>query len=275
MISESEILRAHILIVDDQEANVDLLTQMLEDSGYLHVASTQQPLDVCAMHRENRYDLILLDLQMPVMDGFQVMQALKTNQEDAFLPVIVITAQPGHKLQALQSGARDFISKPFDVIELRTRIRNTLEVCLLYHLLEHRNGELEARVQERTAQLRESEARFRSLVELASDWYWEQDEAGAFTKVTGPVLDMLGIRVQALGTPGSSSDRGMLGWDASQHAQLKASIAAREPFLDFLLCRTLEDGTLQRFKVSGEPMFNRWNKFIGYRGVGLDITAHT
>jgi PAS domain S-box-containing protein len=273
MITPTELLQAHILIVDDQQANVDLLTHMLEDSGYTRVTSTRDPLSVCAMHQENCYDLILLDLLMPVMDGFAVMEALKANHDDDFLPVIVITAQPGHKLQALEAGARDFISKPFDVTELRTRIRNTLEMCLLYQKLENRNVELEARVQERTAQLRESEARFRSLTELASDWYWEQDDTGAFTKVTGPVLDMLGLRGEPL-PPGSAPDGDVTGsWDASQRAELKAHIAAREPFLDFILCRTHSDGFVQTYQVSGEPVFSRGNKFMGYHGLGLEITS--
>jgi len=110
----------------------------------------------------------------------------------------VITAQPGHKLRALQAGARDFISKPFDLVEARTRIHNMLEVRLLYKKLDHYNQELERTVKERTAELRESEARYRSLTELASDWYWEQDENMNFTKVSGPVLEMLGIRVDNL-----------------------------------------------------------------------------
>jgi PAS domain S-box-containing protein len=157
--------------------------------------------------------------------------------------------------------------------ELLTRIRNTLEVCLLYQKLEDRNEELEARVQERTAQLRESEARFRSLTELASDWYWEQDETGALTKVTGPVLDMLGMRVEPLDPDVNPEGEEVGGWDASQHAELKARIAAREPFLDFILCRTHGDGSVQTFQISGEPMFNRGNKFIGYRGIGLEISS--
>ena len=77
------------------------------------------PQEVCALHRRNRYDLILLDLQMPGMDGFQVMEGLKTNERDGYLPVLVITAQPGHKLRALQAGAKDFISKPFDLVEVQ------------------------------------------------------------------------------------------------------------------------------------------------------------
>src|SRR6185436_1461928 len=159
-----------------------------------HVASTMSPFEVCALHRKNRYDAILLDLQMPGMDGFQVMEALKTNEADGYLPVVVITAQPGHKLRALQAGAKDFISKPFDLVEVKTRIHNTLEVRLLYKKLENYSKVLEQTVQERTAELRESEARFRSLAELASDWYWEQDEKGHFSRVSGPVLEMLGIR---------------------------------------------------------------------------------
>src|SRR5687767_4007003 len=197
-VAESEILEASILIVDDQEANVSLLEQMLREAGYACVASTLNPQEVCALHRRNRYDLILLDLQMPGMDGFQVIEGLKTNDADHYLPVIVLTAQPGHKLRALQAGAKDFISKPFDLVEVKTRIHNMLEVRLLYKRLESYNEVLEQAVRERTAELRESEARYRSLTELASDWYWEQDEHGSFTRVSGPVLEMLGIQVAPL-----------------------------------------------------------------------------
>ncbi len=198
MISAPDILNASILIVDDQEVNISLLEQLLSEAGYTCVASTMKPQEVCALHRKNRYDLILLDLQMPGMDGFQVMEGLKTNDADRYLPVIVITAQPGHKLRALQAGAKDFISKPFDLVEVKTRIHNMLEVRLLYKKLDDYNKVLEQTVQERTAELRESEARYRSLTELASDWYWEQDENGNFTKVSGPVLEMLGIQVDPL-----------------------------------------------------------------------------
>ena len=148
MIAESEILAASILIVDDQEANVSLLEQMLSDAAYTCVSSTMQPEKVCALHRKNHYDLILLDLQMPGMDGFQVMEGLKTNEVDSFLPVIVLTAQPGHKLRALQAGARDFISKPLDLVEVKTRIRNMLEVRLLYKKLDNYNKVLEQTVLE-------------------------------------------------------------------------------------------------------------------------------
>jgi PAS domain S-box-containing protein len=226
--------------------------------------------EVCALHRKNRYDLILLDLQMPGMDGFQVMEALKTNDAEAYLPVLVITAQPGHKLRALQAGARDFISKPFDLLEVLTRIRNMLEVRLLYKKLENYNKLLEADGAERTAELRESEARYRSLTELASDWYWEQDENMNFTKVSGPVLEMLGIRVGPL--VGQSGGFETTGWDESEREVLQGIIAARQPFLDFLFHRINADGSQQQFRVSGEPMFSHACRFIGYRGIGVEVT---
>ncbi|MFA7415722.1 MAG: response regulator [Rhizobium sp.] len=264
----SDILNASLLIVDDQESNVRLLEQMLSDVGYACVTSTMNPHEVCALHRKNHYDLILLDLQMPGMDGFQVMEGLKTNATDGYLPVLVITAQPGHKLRALQAGAKDFVSKPFDLVEIKTRIHNMLEVRLLYKKLENYSKVLEQTVQERTAELRESEARYRCLTELASDWYWEQDENGAFTRVSGPVLEMLGIRVESLagGTSGILAD----GWNEKQRKELQATIAARQPFLDFIFSRVNDDGSLQTFRVSGEPMFNRSSRFIGYRGIGVE-----
>jgi PAS domain S-box-containing protein len=271
MLAESAIFNASILIVDDQEANVSLLEQTLRDAGYTGVASTMNPHEVCALHRKNCYDLILLDLQMPGMDGFQVMEGLKTSDTESYLPVLVITAQPGHKLRALKAGAKDFISKPFDLVEVRTRIHNMLEVRLLYRKLENYSKELEQTVRERTAELRESEARYRSLTELASDWYWEQDENGNFTKVSGPVLEMLGIRVESLAE--ASSGVQVPGWNEAERALLQATIAARQPFLDFVFSRANADGSQQQFQVSGEPMFNQSCRFIGYRGIGVELTA--
>ena len=269
LIPEAAILAARILIVDDQQANITLLQEVLTQSGYRNVSSTMNPTEVCARHRQEHYDLILLDLQMPGMDGFQVIEALKTNEHDPWLPVLVVTAQPGHKLRALQAGARDFVSKPFDLLEVKTRIRNMVEVRLLYRQLEEYSKGLEAAVQERTAELRESEARYRSLTELASDWYWEQDENGTFTKVSGPVLEMLGIRVEGLAPGTTSTDLG--GWNEAERALLQKAIAAREPFLDFVFTRRNADGTEQRFQVSGEPMFGRACQFIGYRGIGMEL----
>ena len=262
MLDAAEIRNASILIVDDQEANVMLLEQVLLNAGYTHITTTQDPRSVCGLHREHRYDLILLDLQMPEMDGFAVMEALKEIETGGYLPVLVITAQPGHKLRALQAGAKDFVSKPFDLVEVQTRIHNMLEVRLLYRRLANYNAELEAVVAERTAELRASEARFQRFTELSSDWYWEQDAAGELTRFSGPVAEMLGI----------GADEGNGSWNLAERALLEQNIAARKPFLDFVYTRILADGSTQYLQVSGEPMFDSSSRFTGYRGIGADIT---
>ena len=270
MISEQEILNASILIVDDQQANVLLLWEMLRGAGYAHVASTTDPYVVCDLHRKNHYDLILLDLLMPGMDGFEVMEGLKEIETEGYLPVLVITAQPGHKLRALADGAKDFIAKPFDLVEAKTRIHNMLEVRLLYNRLQNYNKVLEQTVRERTAELRESEARFKRLTELSSDWYWEQDENGNFTEVYGPVLEMLGIRVEdALN---KTRDDNQALWNEIERGTLEANIAARRPFLDFVYSRAKPDGSQQYFMVSGEPKFDESGRFTCYRGIGKEVT---
>ncbi len=273
MLAETDIRNASILIVDDQEVNITLLVQLLHEAGYSDVSSTMNADQVCAMHRANQYDLILLDLQMPGMDGFQVMEDLKVNDmihhRDDYLSVLVITAQPEHKLRALQAGAKDFISKPFDVVEVKMRIHNMLEVRLLHKRLETYNRELELAVEERTAELRKNEACYRSLTELAVDWYWEQDESGMFTKVSGPVLEILGFSVNAKTKTDSSNL--LTGWNDEERLALQAKIAARQPFLDFMFSRTNADGTLQKFCVSGEPVLNPASSIIGYRGIGVEV----
>lgn len=270
MLETSEILNASVLIVDDQDANVYLLEKMLRNAGYLNVTSTRDPQTVCDLHAQHRFSLILLDLQMPGMDGFQVMEGLKQIETSGYLPVLVITAQPGHKLRALQAGAKDFVSKPFDLIEVQTRIHNMLEVRLLYQKLDNYNKALEQTVLERTAQLRESEARFKSFTELSSDWYWEQDAQGNFTQVHGPVFEMLGLEADSM-MGGHVAN--LKGWNVAERAELDAKIASRQPFLDFLYSRSNADGTLQYLQVSGEPMFDSASRFIGYRGIGMDVTA--
>lgn len=270
MLKSTEILNANILIVDDQETNVILLEQMLRGEGYQRITATTDPRAVRPMHEAHSYDLILLDLQMPEMDGFEVLASLGEIQTESYLPVLVITAQPAHKLRALKAGAKDFISKPFDLTEVQTRIRNMLEVRLLYRKLDNYNKVLEQTVLERTAELRESEARFKSFTELSSDWYWEQDAEGRFTRTSGPVFEMLGIAPSELPEAAGEVPAGT--WNEAEHAQLSGNIAARRPFLDFVYSRSNADGTMQYLQVSGEPMFDTSSRFTGYRGIGSDIT---
>jgi PAS domain S-box-containing protein len=128
---------------------------------------------------------------------------------------------------------------------------------------------LEQTVLERTAELRESEARFKSFTELSSDWYWEQDAKGRFTKVSGPVFEMLGLETDDI-VDGASKLGG--GWNATEREQLDANIAARKPFLDFIYSRNNVNGTTQYLQVSGEPIFDTHSRYVGYRGIGMDIT---
>ncbi len=269
MINKQDILNASILIVDDQQPNVFLLKEMLHDAGYTCIASTTDPYAVLELHRQNRYDLILLDLLMPGMDGFEVMNGLKKIETDAYLSVLVITAQPDHKLKALAAGAKDFLTKPYNLLEALTRIHNMLEVRLLYKQLEQHNKLLEQKVLERTAELQASEERFRRLTELSSDWYWEQDEMGVFTQVYGPVLEMLGLLSD---DPDQTGKESGAQWDQAEREILEANLAARRPFLDYVYSRVNSDGSQQYFMVSGEPMFNLSGRFTGYRGIGKDVT---
>ena len=172
MVSQADILNAKILVVDDKTANVLLIEGMLRVAGYTSVHSTTNPQAVCEMHRDHGYDLILLDLQMPGMDGFQVMEGLKEIETDGYLPVLVITAQPDHKLRALEAGAKDFVSKPFDLAELRARVHNILEVRLLHGAAKRHRQALEETVRELEAsreviRLKTLEERKKSEQELA------------------------------------------------------------------------------------------------------------
>jgi PAS domain S-box-containing protein len=145
-----------------------------------------------------------------------------------------------------------------------------LEVRLLYRKLDNYNKVLEQTVLERTAELRESEARFKSFTELSSDWYWEQDSHGKFTRTSGPVLEMLGIEPgDSTGISGKHASRR---WNEAEHALLVSNIASRQPFLDLIYSRSNADGTIQFLQVSGEPMFDAECRFTGYRGIGMDVT---
>ncbi len=275
--AEAAILKSRILVVDDQAVHVHLLERLLHDTGYVNVSSTLDPRQVGALHREHRYDLILLDLQMPGLDGFGVIEELRADAGNSYLPVIVLTAQPVHKLRALQAGARDFINKPFETVEVTVRIHHMLEVRLLQKKLEAHNRDLERTVQERTAELQESEARYRSLTELAVDWYWEQNDSGKFTKVSGPVMELLGLTDAGVAAESaienSETHVGIESWDAAERQTLKDNISARRPFLDFVMHCRGPDGSLRRFFVSGQPIFDRHCRFAGYRGLSVEDRA--
>jgi diguanylate cyclase (GGDEF)-like protein/PAS domain S-box-containing protein len=165
LISLDAIHHASILIVDDQPVNIELLAYLLTNTGYANVSSTTDPRAVAGLHAAHSYDLIILDLHMPGMNGFEVMKALKPLESQAWLPVLVVTAQPDEKMAALEAGARDFVGKPFDPYEVLTRIRNLLEVRLLHRESIGYGALLEKTVRARTADLQ----RFRSAMDASAD----------------------------------------------------------------------------------------------------------
>lgn len=199
MITASDIFHGKVLIVDDQPINILLLERMLSAAGYVSLSSTTDSSQVYEMHVNNRYDLILLDLQMPGMDGFQVMKSLKAVEPDGYLPVLVITAQPGHKLNALEAGAKDFISKPFELAEVLVRVHNMLEVRLLHKELRMNNDLLEQQLHEQSALLAISHM-LASTSEIRPDLILKQLNdlieytQGVFFAVDGSKLVALGIR---------------------------------------------------------------------------------
>ena len=157
MLEEKTIKEAKILIVDDQPANVTLIEKMLDIDGYINVISTTDPTQVESIYLEQNSDLVLLDLNMPVMDGYQVLAKIREVDPD-YPPIIVLTAQSDResRIKALDLGARDFLAKPFDRVELMTRIRNMLEVRIMTKAMKNQNIKLDGMVKVRTKELNDT-----------------------------------------------------------------------------------------------------------------------
>ena len=261
----SETIR--VMLVEDHAVVRQGLAALLGVEDDLEVVgAVGDGLAAIEMYRQQKPDVVLMDLQMPVMGGHEATRALRDLAGAEQMPVIALTAQPAHKLRALQAGARDFINKPFEFVEVELRIHHVLEMHLLHKQLEAQNRDLERLVQERTAALQESEARYRSLTELAADWYWEQNEAGTLTRMSGPIQELFSL-------PGLA-ETGSNRWNAEERQILQDNIEARRTFLDLLVHCHRPDGSQQQFRVSGEPIFDRTCRFVGYRGLGVEDRAY-
>lgn len=155
--SQIDIFTGKLLIVDDEPVNVKLLERTLAKAGYQDIESTMDPREVCDRIAARDHDLILLDINMPHMDGFDVLAALKERFEH-LPPVLVLTAQSAQEFrtQALEMGAQDYVTKPFERNELLHRVSNLLESRLYRYGLERLNESLEEKVSERTQQLQQT-----------------------------------------------------------------------------------------------------------------------
>lgn len=166
----------HILIIDDQPANLKLLSKMLISQGYDNMTLVNDSRKVLEHYHENHPDLILLDINMPHFDGYEIIEQLKALSDPLLPPIIILTAQHGkdYLLRALQAGARDFITKPFDRNELVMRVRNLLEAQLAHKLLHDQKEILEEMVQERTKEIQETRLQIVQRLGMAAEYRDEE-----------------------------------------------------------------------------------------------------
>lgn len=212
------ISNAKILIVDDNPANVMLLEKLLKISGYNNIKTTTDSRKTFALYTEFKPDLLLLDFRMPYLDGFQVMEQLNSYKEDDYLPIVMITAQDDreHRLKALKTGAKDFIAKPFDNTEVIMRIRNILEIRLLYNKVRFNNHQLEEKVQERIKEFQELQIELIQRLVLAAEF--RDSETGnhivrmsMYTYELGKVVDLSEKECKLLGYASMMHDIGKIG----------------------------------------------------------------
>jgi putative two-component system response regulator len=192
---EQNIFDARILIVDDNRANVALLEKLLRRGGYSQVESVTDPREVKGLYEANRYDLVLLDIRMPYLDGFQVMAQLQEVRGEDYLTILVLTAEltSETKLRSLQEGARDFLSKPFDSVEVLARVRNLLEVRMFHNWLKDQNRVLEEQVRQRTQELEYT--RLEIIRRLGRAAEYRDNETGAHVIRMSKFCALLGAQV--------------------------------------------------------------------------------
>jgi putative two-component system response regulator len=185
---------AHILVIDDEEVNIRLLQRTLAGAGYENVLCTTNPSDAARLFAESSPDLVLLDLHMPGTDGFQLLRELAGDLEaNGQVPVLMLTGDdsPEAKRGALALGARDFVTKPFDNLEVLLRIENLLENRFIHRALENQNVVLEERVKERTGNL--EQAQLEILERLARAAEFRDDETGRHTQRVGILAERLAL----------------------------------------------------------------------------------
>jgi putative two-component system response regulator len=197
--SPSALTSYRILIIDDEPANVRLLERLLDEAGYANFRGTTDSRQALPLYQEFEPDLILLDLSMPHLDGSAVMrQICARTPAEAYLPILVLTADitPRAKQRALSAGARDFLTKPFDLTEVLLRIRNLLETRHLHLQLAAHNAALEETVRNRTRDLEQAQYEILDRLSMAAEY--RDDVTGEHAKRVGFLSERLAL---ALGVP--------------------------------------------------------------------------
>jgi len=280
---------AKILIVDDQDMNVRLLEKILMNAGFKHLTCTSDSREVERIYRENNFDLVLLDIRMPHMDGFEILDKLNLTPKESFVPVLILTAQNDQetKLRALKLGAKDFLTKPFDQTEVLLRINNLLEVRLMHQQQRDLNKILDRKVKERTRELNETRlevirrlgraAEFRDnetgyhiirmskYSQIIASTYGLSDTIAELILNASPMHDIgkIGIPDQILLKPGKLDKRE---WEIMKtHAAIGADILSGHDSQLMLMAREIAQNHHEKFDGSGYPN--------GLRGDEIPISA--
>ncbi len=247
------IRRPLLLVVDDDEISRAVVAQTLTPEGFRVLEADCGEAGLAAFTRE-RPDIILLDLDMPGMSGFECCERIRRMPDGRHVPILILTSHNDEAsiTRAYAAGATDFASKP-----------------MVWTLMTHRVRYL-LRGSEALENIARGEARFRSLVELSSDWYWEQDESFRFTFVSTDVPAKSGIALERI--------LGKAHWELADAAPVsgtwaehRAIMEAHRPFRDFEYVRTGDLGEQRYISASGEPVFDAEGQFTGYRGIGRNI----
>jgi putative two-component system response regulator len=191
----SNLPAAQILVVDDEPTNVRLLEKVLQSEGYTNVVSTTDSRQAVELYQQHRSDLILLDLNMPYLDGYQVMEELRAQEDASLPPILVLTAQHVQEFRnrALKSGASDYVTKPFDRVELLSRVHNLLQVHLAQRYMHDQNQFLEKKVRERTRELQDT--RLQIVQRLGRAAEYRDNETGLHIIRMSKVSALLGKSV--------------------------------------------------------------------------------
>jgi putative two-component system response regulator len=157
MISDEKIFAAKILAIDDNILNIQILKKILSNAGFINISSTTDPTQAVAIYKELEPDLVLLDLNMPKMDGFAVMVQLSLLNPDDYLPLLILTAEDESvRFKALHGGAKDFLHKPYERLDVILKSRNIIEVRLLYNQIKNHNAALDQQINERIKEIRDT-----------------------------------------------------------------------------------------------------------------------
>ncbi|NIR49695.1 MAG: response regulator [candidate division Zixibacteria bacterium] len=196
--SAQDILDGKILVVDDEFTNAKLLEQLLMQNGFRSVRFTTDPRKAVNLYQEFKPDLVLLDLNMPYLDGVQVMQQIQEVEKETYPSIVVITADNNDeaRIRSLVSGALDFLGKPFNVVEVVARIKNTLNVRLLHNQINSQNKELDQKVRERTREL--ADTRLEVVQRLGRAAEYRDNETGMHVIRMSRYSSLLG---EAVGLP--------------------------------------------------------------------------